>query len=89
MRGSIKLAKVSIKYKEKKKGGKKTGFELIKTKKVETTIVIDEQRRILKFKSRTISKVCRELGLNDQKLIDPDINEIEILKDLGKTNYDI
>lgn len=87
MRGSIKLALVSIKYKQKKKGGK--SFELIKSNKAKVVIVIDEQNRVLKFKNRTISKVCRDLGLNLDKLIDPTINEIEILVHLGKTNYDI
>jgi predicted site-specific integrase-resolvase len=87
MRGEIKLAKVSIKYKQKRKGGK--NFETIKTRKVEVIIVITYRPRTLKFKDRTISKVCRELGLNLDKLIDPVIDEIEILADLGKTNYDI
>lgn len=87
MKGEIKLAKVSIKYKQKKKGGK--SLEMIKTRKVEIIIVITYQPRTLKFKDRAILKVCRELRLNFDKLIDPVIDEIEIIADLGKTNYDI
>lgn len=86
MKGNIKLAKVSIKYKKKTKERR---MELIRTAPVEILIVIDETKRILKFKSRTISKVCQELSLNKDKVIDPDINTIEIIKDLGRTAYDI
>lgn len=87
MKGEIKLANVSIKYKQKRKGGK--SFETIKTRKAKIIIVITYQPRTLKFKERTILKVCRELDLNFNKLIDPVIHEIDILADLGKTNYDI
>ena len=52
-------------------------------------VVIDEEKRILKNKTSAIKKVCRELEMNFDKLIEPNINSIEILKDLGKTAYDI
>jgi len=86
MRGSIKMANVSIKYKQKTRGKR---MEVVKTAPVEIIITIDEVNRVLKFKSRTISRVCRSLNLNKDKLIDPDINTIQIIKDLGKTAYDI
>ena len=86
MRGNIKMAKVSIKYKKKTRG---RTMEVVKTTPVEVIITIDEANRILKFKSRTISRVCKSLKLNKDKIIEPDINTIEIIKDLGKTAYNI
>jgi len=80
------MANVSIKYKQKTRGKR---MEVVKTAPVEIIITIDEVNRVLKFKSRTISRVCRSLNLNKDKLIDPDINTIQIIKDLGKTAYDI
>ena len=64
-------------------------MKVVKTVPVEIIITIDEVNRVLKFKSRTISKVCQSLNLKKDELIDPDINTIQIIKDLGKTAYDI
>lgn len=94
MKGSIKLANVSIKYKEKNykvnHAGRKVEFlTTVVTKKVEILIVIDEEKRVLKFKNRAIKKVCSALGLHFEKIVDPNINSIEIIKDLGKTSYEI
>ena len=86
MKGYIKYARVSIKYKKKARG---TRYEMIKTSPVDVIVTISENPRALKFKSRTISRVCKELGLKKEKLIEPNINSIEILKDLGRTAYDI
>lgn len=94
MKGSIKLANISIKYKEKtfkvNHAGRRIEFlEPVVTKKVETLIVINEEKRTVKFKERVLKKVCSELGISYDKIIDPNINSVEILKDLGRTNYDI
>jgi hypothetical protein len=94
MRGSIKLAKVSIKYNEKtykiNPNGRKVEFPVpVVTKAVEVILIINEEKRVVKFKERVIKKVCLQLHLNYDKLSDPNINSVEILKDLGKTNYDI
>jgi len=86
VRGYIKLANVSIKYKKKARG---TRYEVIKSPKVQVLITISENPRSLKFKSRTIYRVCKELGLKQENLIEPDINSVEILKDLGRTAYDV
>jgi hypothetical protein len=86
MKGAIKYAKVSIKYKQKTRGKR---LEVIKTRPVEVIVTIQEEPRALKFKSRTISRVCRHLNLNPNKIIEPTINSIEIIKDLGRTAYDI
>lgn len=87
MKGRIKMALVSIKYKHKE--SKLKAFKLVRTKKVNVLIVIDEENKILKFKKRTINNVCNELNLKIEKLTDVDIDSIEILKDLGSTNYEI
>lgn len=94
MKGSIKLAAISIKYKEKttKKNhaGRNVDFYTpVVTKKVEVIIVINEEKRIVRFKERVIRKVCVALNLNYDKILEPNINSVEILKDLGKTNYEI
>lgn len=86
MKGRIKMANVSIKYKQRGRGN---SMKVIKTRPTVTLIVINEEKRILKFKSRVISRVCRDLNLNSKKMIDPDINSIEIIKDVGQTAYDI
>lgn len=94
MKGSIKLANVSIQYKEKSykvnHAGRKVEFlDPIVTKKVEVLIVINEEKRTVKFKERVMRKVCSLLGITYDNIIDPNINSVEILKDLGRTNYDI
>lgn len=86
MKGHIKLASVSIKYEEKTRGGKLT--EVI-TKPAEILIVINEDKKILKNKKQALGRVCKELGLNYKKLLNPNINKIEIIKDMGRTIYDI
>lgn len=94
MRGSIKLANISIKFKrksfKKNHAGRNIEFlETVVTKKVEVLIVINEEKRIVKFKERVIKKACLELNLSFNDIIDPNINSVEILKDLGSTNYNI
>lgn len=94
MKGRIKLAKISIKYKEKSyktnHAGRKVEFLTdVKTKAVEVLIVINEPKRIIIGKTKVIKKVCKEIGLDYDKIADPTINSVEILKDLGATNYDI
>jgi hypothetical protein len=94
MKGSIKLANVSIKYKVKSfktnhAGRKIEFFEQTVSKKAEVLIVINEEKRIVKFKEKVIRKVCNELHLDFDKIVDPNINSVEILKDLGRTNYEI
>jgi hypothetical protein len=86
MKGRIKMANVSIKYKQRGRG---KNLKMIRTKPIETLIVINEEKRILKFKSRVIGRICRDLHLNVDKLIEPDINSIDIIKDVGQTNYDV
>lgn len=91
MKGSIKYANVSIKYKSKRTvvRGKQLYTDFQATRAVPVVITIDEENRILKFKKRTINRVCRDLGLNQDLMFETTINSIEILKDLGKTVYDI
>ena len=94
MKGSIKLANVSIKYKVKSfkrnhAGIKVEFFKQVTSNKVEVLIVIHEEKRILKNKEKVIKKVCDELKLDFDKIVDPNINSVEILKDLGRTNYEI
>lgn len=94
MKGSIKLANVSIKYKVKSfktnhAGRKVEFFEQVTSKKAEVLIVINEEKRILKNKEKVMKKVCNELHLDFDKIVDPNINSVEILKDLGRTNYEI
>ena len=86
MRGNIKLASVSIRYEEKARG--KKPIEII-TRPAEILIVINEKERILKKKKEAIGRVCKELNLNYKKLLNPNINEIKIIKDMGQTLYDI
>lgn len=86
MKGHIKLASVSIKYEEKTRG--KNPKEII-SNPAHILIVINEKDKILKFKKTAIRRVCEMLNLNYQKLINPNINKITILKDMGKTVYDI
>jgi len=89
MRGRIKNAKVSISY-IKKIGAHKT--EKIISPKVECLIVVKEisqEKRSLKFKERTIKRVCRQLKLKYDKLNNPNIHEIQILTDHGKTLYEV
>ena len=87
MKGNIKYAKVSIKYNESKGRTKSE----VSTKPVKILIVVKEteNKRTLKFKTAAIKRVCQEAKLNYNKLRDPDINSIEIIKDLGKTIYDV
>lgn len=87
MRGRIKMAMVSLKYKMKGRGRK---MELHKTPKIECLVVVKEWegKRVLKFKSRVISRVTRQINIS-KKAIDLDINSIDIIKDVGKTNYDV
>ncbi len=86
MKGHIKLASVSIKYEEKRRGEK---LKEIISKSADILIVINEKDKILKFKKTAIRRVCGMLSLNHEKLINPNINKIDILKDMGKTVYDI
>ena len=86
MKGHIKLASVSMKYEEKTRGGKLT--EVI-TRSAEILIVINEDKKILKNKKQALGRACNELGLNYKKLLNPNINKIEIIKDMGRTIYDI
>ena len=82
------MAKVSIKYKQKTRG---TRQEVVKTEPVDVLIVVleAEGKRVLKFKQRIISKIIKELSIKEAKVIDPDINSIEIIKDVGQTNYEV
>ena len=65
-----------------------------KTRPVQVLIVVKEWdgKRVLKFKTRVISRVIRELNISKtvyDKMIDPDIDSIEIIKDVGRTTYDV
>ena len=86
MKGHIKYASVSIKYEEKVRG--KEPIEVI-TKPADILIVINEKKRILKNKKQALTRACKELNLNYKKLLNPNINKIEIIKDMGETLYDI
>ena len=88
MRGRIKLATISISYEEKTRARIK---KRIQSKPVEVLCVVaeSEQKRSLKFKKRTISRVCKELSINPDKLDNVKIESIDIVKDLGGTLYDV
>jgi hypothetical protein len=90
MKGSLKYALVSIKYKVKRvKIKNRQLYDVEISSKTEIVIVINEEKRVVKFKSDVISRVCRNLGLNLNNVHEPNINSVEILKDMGNTNYDI
>ena len=88
-KGSIKFAEVAISYKRKKP--RSTLFETVITKPVKIVIVVIEEngKRTLKFKKIAINRVCDGCGLKYDKLIEPNINSINILADLGKTSYEV
>lgn len=85
MKGRIKLANVSIKYEKVRKKKK----EIIITKPIEAIIVVNEEKRLLKFQKRVISRICDDLNINKKNLINIKINSVEIIKDIGQTNYNI
>jgi len=89
MRGNIKNALVSISYEE---GGRSKSKKRLTSKKIECLIVVKElsqEKRSLKFKERTIKRVCKDLKLKYDNLKNPNIHEIQILTDLGQTLYDV
>jgi len=83
MKGNIKLASVSIKYKT----GKKKEYNISRT--VDVVLVANEKKKVIKQQQTVIRRVCKYLNLNYPKLNEPKINTIKILKDLGTTLYDI
>jgi len=78
-KGKIRIARIVLKYYEKKK--------LIKSKPIEVTVIVHPEKRSICFKNSLLDRVKSRLGINKEA----EFHAVDVHDnpDLGETTYDV